>query len=424
MRSLNSIVRCGFTQGLIQLLLLSCTVFGACAQNKKRLSSGAIVSEAPASSSGSTAVPGDQVMDKYLPLLTGKRVALLMNQTAEINGTLLVDTLLKRGIRVTKIFVPEHGFRGTADAGAHVANTRDQKTGLPIISLYGANKKPSQAQLADVDVLVYDLQDVGVRFYTYISTLQYAMEACSERNIPVVVLDRPNPNGFYIAGPVLDTALRSFVGMQPVPIVYGMTVGEYAQMLVGERWFPGAAKAKLTVIRCSHYDRSVGAPLTVAPSPNLPPSTMAVWLYPSLCLFEGTVVSVGRGTDAPFEQWGHPSFVGKGAHSFKPTTRVGATKPLYDGQTCYGADESVAWKSGGDSALPVFSVAPLIQAYAWTENKAEFFNSFFEKLAGVRTLRRQIAEGMSADRIAASWQPDLARFNAIRKKYLLYEDNL
>ncbi len=424
MRFLNRIGCGAFSRVAFAALLTSCAALEACAQNREKLSSGAIAAPSSKPTSNSVPIPGDRAMDKYLPMLSGSRVALLMNQTAEIDGVLLVDTLLKRGVRVTKIFVPEHGFRGTADAGAHVANSKDAKTGLPIVSLYGANKKPTQAQLADVDVVVYDLQDVGVRFYTYVSTLQYAMEACAERGIPVIVLDRPNPNGFYIAGPVLDTALRSFVGMQPVPIVYGMTVGEYAKMLVGERWFPGAAKAKLTVIPCPKYDRRMGAPLMVAPSPNLPPNTMATWLYPSLCLFEGTVVSVGRGTDGPFEQWGHPSFNGKGTHTFTPTARTGASKPMYDGQVCYGVDEAAGWKAKGSATLPTFDLSALVQAYAWTGERATFFNPFFEKLAGTSELRRQVTAGVSAGKIEESWKLGINRFKAIRKKYLLYEDHL
>jgi uncharacterized protein YbbC (DUF1343 family) len=361
---------------------------------------------------------GADRMDAYLPLLEGRRVALLINQTSVTGGRLLADTLLARGVRLTKIFAPEHGFRGTADAGASVRNDRDSATGLPVISLYGSSKKISKAQLADVDLLIYDLQDVGVRFYTYISTLQYAMEACAAHEKPLLVLDRPNPNGYYVDGPVLDTALRSFVGMQPVPVVYGMTVGEYAQMLRGERWFPGAEKLQLTVIPCEGYRHGDRYPLPVPPSPNLKTAD-AVRYYPSLCLFEGTVVSVGRGTATPFEHWGHPAFRGKGRHSFTPVSMTGATKPLLEGKTCYGEkmkDEDLKEHS--------FTLQPLLQAYQWYPEKEKFFSSpgFFDKLAGTPDLRRQIIAGITEQEIRATWQPELNRFKEIRKRYLLYPD--
>ena len=367
-------------------------------------------------------VPGAENMKEYLPMLQGKRVALVINQSSRVGSRLLADTLLRRGVRLTRIFVPEHGFRGVGDAGAHIRNSRDSATGLPIVSLYGDNKKPKPAQLEDVDVVIYDLQDVGVRFYTYISTLQYVMEACASSGKMLIVLDRPNPNGHYVDGPVLDTALRSFVGMQPIPIVYGMTPGEYARMLVGERWFKGAERLRLEVIRCKNWDHKVHYHLPVAPSPNL--RTMeAIYMYPSLCLFEGTVISVGRGTDKPFEQWGHPALAGQDLESFRPVSTVGATKPPFEGTTCYGfkagPGEVEAVRDHGENGI---MVGILAEMYTRFPQKDKFFNSFFEKLAGTPALRKQIIAGMPIASIKASWEPELGAFRATRSKYLLYPD--
>ncbi len=366
-------------------------------------------------------VPAAERMDQYLQLLEGKRVALLINQTARVGERLLLDTLLKRGVQVVKAFVPEHGFRGTADAGAHVKSDVDKETGLPVISLYGNNKKPSKEQLKDVDVVVYDLQDVGVRFYTYISSLEYMMEACAESGKQLVVLDRPNPNGHYVDGPVLEKAHKSFVGMQQIPVVYGMTVGEYARMLQGEKWVAGAEKLDMQVIPCAGYDHKTMYKLPVAPSPNL--KTMeAVYLYPSLCFFEGTVVSVGRGTDKPFQQWGHPEFKGKSAYYFVPKSTTGASKPLYEGKACYGE----LMTEGADEALKKVDnkllLEPLITAYKWYPDKMKFFNNFFVKLAGTRLLAEMVENGMSAAEIRATWQEDIAAFKQVRKRYLLYPD--
>jgi uncharacterized protein YbbC (DUF1343 family) len=362
--------------------------------------------------------PGAECIKEYLPLLQGKRVGLVINQTSRVGNQLLADTLLHRGVRLTKIFVPEHGFRGRADAGAHVDNSRDSATGLPLISLYGNNKKPKASQLEDVDVVVYDLQDVGVRFYTYISTLQYVMEACAENGKRLIILDRPNPAGHYIDGPLLDTSLRSFVGMQPIPIVYGMTPGEYAKMLVGEGWVKGAGQLRMDVIRIKGWDHETRYELPVPPSPNLR-RMEAIALYPSLCLFEGTVISVGRGTDKPFQQWGHPSLEGKMPDSFRPASTVGATKPPYEGQTCYG---HIAGSKDIANAGHALQIDYLLEMYNSYPEKDEFFNSFFEKLAGTSQLRQQIISGMPAADIKASWAPGLQAFRQIRKKYLLYRD--
>ena len=363
-------------------------------------------------------ITGAECTGAYLPLLTGKRVGLVINQTSRIGDKLLADTLLRRGVRLVKIFVPEHGFRGIGDAGAHIRNSRDSATGLPLISLYGDNKKPKQAQLDDVDVLLYDLQDVGVRFYTYISTLQYVMEACAENGKHLVILDRPDPNGNYVDGPVLDTALQSFVGMQPVPIVYGLTPGEYARMLIGERWIKNVARLRMDVIKCKDWDHATRYTLPVAPSPNLR-TMQAVYMYPSLCLFEGTVISVGRGTDKPFQQWGHPALSVKAADSFRPASTVGATKPPYEGQTCYGRIATPAQIAEAGNGL---QIGYLIEMYDKYPDKEQFFNAFFEKLAGTTALRQQIISGMSAADIKASWAPGLTAFKKLRKKYLLYRD--
>ena len=363
----------------------------------------------------------DMVQDLRNP--NGGGVAVVGNQTSIVGTTHLVDTLLARGIHVTKIFCPEHGFRGMAAAGAHIDNSTDPKTGLPIISLYGKNKKPTPEQMADVDYVVFDLQDVGCRFYTYLSTLHYVMEACAERGIPLIVLDRPNPNGHYVDGPVLDTATcRSFVGMHPVPVVYGMTIGEYAQMINGEGWLQSGEKCNLTVVPMQGYKRdSVGYELPVPPSPNLR-NAHAIALYPSLCLFEGTHVSVGRGTDYPFEVLGLPNEYNRYWDINTVFTVADSQKvPAYhfklqDGTQLYGIDlERVV--------VPAKFDLSYLKLMYWHSRRYNFFldNGFFEKLAGTTELRRQIEAGMSENEIRATWQPGLERFKEIRKKYLIYQ---
>jgi len=356
----------------------------------------------------------------YLPLLKGKRVALLVNQTSEINGVLLPDTLLRLGVNVVKIFSPEHGFRGNADAGAKVKSGLDEQTGLPVISLYGNNKKPTAEQLKDVDVLVYDLQDVGVRFYTYISTLQYAMEACAAQKKPLVVLDRPNPLGDIVDGPVLDPEHSSFIGMQPVPVIYGMTPGEYAQMLLGEKWLKTTAVPALTVIPCRHYTHKSLYRLPVAPSPNLKNMT-AIYLYPSLCFFEGTQISLGRGTDKPFQQFGHPSLKGY-TYSFTPRSVPGATDPPLKNQKCFGKLVAGHEHDALRQVNGRLQIGWLLEAYRNYPDKQKFFIPFFEKLSGTGALRKQIVSGMKEEEIRKSWEPGLKRFKAIRKKYLLYAE--
>ncbi len=364
-------------------------------------------------------VVGAERTEQYLPLLHGQRVGVVTNQTGTIGRAHLVDSLLALKVAVAKVLAPEHGFRGDADAGEHVKDQRDVRTGLPVVSLYGKNKKPTAAQLADVDVLLFDIQDVGVRFYTYISTLHYVMEAARESGKKVIVLDRPNPNGFYVDGPVLDKAFTSFVGMHPVPIVHGMTIGEYARMINGEGWLTGGLKCDLTVIPCAGWDHRQFYQLPVRPSPNLP-NASAVYLYPSLGLFEGTVVSVGRGTDRPFQCIGYPGSV-VGQYHFTPVSMPGAKDPPYKGRECTGIDLQAygGFQSRMEKRLRLHW---LIGSYREASDKAGFFNSFFDKLAGGPDLRERVLRGEDEDTIRASWQPALHAFMKVRQKYLLYDD--
>ncbi|GAA4467989.1 DUF1343 domain-containing protein [Nemorincola caseinilytica] len=358
----------------------------------------------------------------YMRHLKDKRVGLVINQTSEYRGVSLLDIMRAQGVNVVRIFVPEHGFRGSADAGAHIANDVDSATGIPVISLYGANKKPKPEYLKDIDALVYDLQDVGVRFYTYISTLEYCMEACADAGVYLLVLDRPNPNGHYVDGPVLQKEHRSFVGMQPIPIVYGMTAGEYALMLAGEKWVAGAGKLKFDVVPCKNYTHYKRYQLPVPPSPNL--RTMeAVYAYPSMCLFEGTTISVGRGTYFPFLQYGCPEFEGLMHHSFTPRSGPGAKTPPYEGKKCYGEIlgdiKELGLREEEDGQL---QLKWLIKAYRSYPTKKNFFTSFFTKLAGTTILEEQIKQNVPEADIRASWKNDLEAFKKIRKKYLLYQD--
>lgn len=354
----------------------------------------------------------------YFPMLKDNKVGLVGNQTSMVGGTHLLDTLLHSGIEVCRIFCPEHGFRGEAEAGTRVGNSIDRATGVPIVSLYGNNKKPLPAQLADIDIVVFDIQDVGARFYTYISTLHYVMEACAENGVPLLVLDRPNPNGFYVDGPVLDTSLRSFVGMHPVPVVHGMTIGEYARMINGEQWLKNGAQCQLTVIPMLNYTHDSLYHLPIAPSPNLQTDN-AILLYPSLCFFEGTTISVGRGTPMPFEVVGCPSYSNK-SFSFVPKPIKGVSNnPLHNGKTCYGNDLQ---KAGAEIVRNKrLNLSYLITLYQKSDKNAFFLkNNFFEKLAGTRNLRKQIKAGMTEAAIRQSWEPALSEYKQMRKKYLLY----
>ena len=385
-----------------------------CAQNKSAEQSVAAVTE-------TVLRTGAECMEKYLPALEGQRVAMCGNQTSVVGKTHLVDTLLSCNVNIVKLFCPEHGFRGQAEAGATIASGKDPLTGLPVVSLYGKNKKPTAEQLQNVDIVLFDLQDVGCRFYTYISTLHYVMEAASENGVRVVVLDRPNPNVFYIDGPVLDSHYRSFVGMHPVPVVYGMTIGEYAQMINGEKWLSNGVQCDLTVIPIEGYTHETRYQLPVAPSPNLQ-TAEAIYLYPSLCLFEGTNVSVGRGTDYPFEMYGAPGMKA-GDYQFTPHAIPGVSEnPPFKNQECRGFSlhDEAQQKMGESGRL---NLSYLITAYQNSPDKQKFFlkNGFFDKLAGTVHLREQIEAGFSEEHIRASWYPQLKQFKEMREKYLLYE---
>lgn len=364
-------------------------------------------------------IPAAQFTDEYLPYLQGKRIGMLVNQTSIVSNKHLVDTLLSLKQDIRKIYCPEHGFRGKADAGEKVNNTIDSATHLPIVSLYGNNKKPSKKDLDSIDIMVFDVQDVGVRFYTYISTLHYVMEACAENNIPVLILDRPNPNAHYIDGPILVEEYTSFVGMHPVPVVYGMTIAEYARMINGEKWLANGVQSELIVIRNKSYNHQSSYTLPIKPSPNLADAD-AIALYPSLCFFEGTVISVGRGTYEPFKMIGHPALEGKYTYSFQPVSIDGMSKePPYKNQTCYGIDLR-NYISDSSFNRKQIELKWLIEMYKSYPDTSKFFNSFFDKLAGSPKLRSQILEGFTEEEIRMSWRRDLHKFNRTRRKYLLY----
>jgi len=356
-------------------------------------------------------VLGAERTEIYLPLLENKKVGIVGNQTSMIGNTHLVDSLLELGVDVVKVFSPEHGFRGKADAGAKIEDGVDVKTGLPIISLYGKNKKPSIEQLQGIDILVFDIQDVGARFYTYISTLHYIIEASSEFGIPLTVLDRPNPNGHYVDGPILDTAFQSFVGMHPIPIVHGMTIGEYAQMINGENWTP--ENCDLSIITMEKYTHKTSYDLPIKPSPNLP-NARSINLYPSLCLFEGTTISIGRGTDSPFQHFGAPYL--ESNYSFIPKSGAGSKYPKHENKTCFGTDLRFQ-----EDYLTAINLNWIIEAYNQYPEKEEFFNNFFDKLSGTDKLRKQIIAGKTAKEIKVSWQKGLEEFKRVRGKYLLYK---
>ena len=391
-------------------------------------------------------MPGAYQTSLYLPLLKGKRVGIFANQTSTISNRNLVDTLQQLGVKITKIFGPEHGFRGTADAGENVKTYIDHTTGITVISLYGSKLMPAPADLTDVDILLFDIQDVGVRFYTFISSLQYFIESAIQNNLPLIILDRPNPNGFYVDGPVLDSAYSSFIGMQPVPVVYGMTIGEYAKMLLGEKWIPWKFERKqdgnisigevlgfeeehlnfkLTVIPCKNYTHSSRYQLPVKPSPNLPDMNAIYW-YPSTCFFEGTVLSEGRGTDNPFQMFGHPQLPDS-LFSFTPKSNAGATDPKLKDKLCYG------WHIDTIKNNATIQLQWLLQAYKLFPDKENFFikpkkfdakpqDYFFNKLAGNNELMQQVKAGKTEEEIKKSWQPKLDAFKKIRHKYLLYPD--
>lgn len=360
-------------------------------------------------------VIGAERLPFFLPLLEGKNVACVVNHTSIINGKHLIDTLLKHKVKITRIFTPEHGFRGDADAGEKVENTADKKTGIKIISLYGAHKQPTAEDLQDVDVMLFDLQDVGVRFFTYISTMHHVMQACAEETVPLIILDRPNPNGDRVDGPILDTAYQSFVGMHPIPVLHGLTVGELAKMINGEGWLQGKAQCALEVITMYNYTHKSRWFPTVKPSPNLP-NALSIRLYPSLCFFEGTSISVGRGTELPFQIAGGPDSA-YGTYKFTPHSIPGAAKkPMYENKTCFGINLSQ------EPINTPFSLKYLIDFYNLSHNKNSFFNNFFDKLAGGPALQRQIKLGRSEAEIKNSWSGDLFKYRHLRRKYRIYND--
>jgi uncharacterized protein YbbC (DUF1343 family) len=363
-------------------------------------------------------IPGANQIELYNSIIEGKSVAVVANQTSKIGSTHLVDTLFSIGINIKVIFAPEHGFRDLADAGESIENSKDTETGVPIISLYGSHLKPTPLDLKGIDVVIFDIQDVGTRFYTYISTLHYILESCAENHVECLVLDRPNPNGFYFDGNILDTTYKSFVGMDPIPVVHGMTVGEYSNMLNGEGWLKKGVKCDLVVINCKNYTHKTLYELPVRPSPNLPNQT-SVYLYPSICFFEGTTVSLGRGTSFPFQVFGSPKLPDKG-FSFIPESLPGAKNPLLLGVKCFGTDLRDAMKQNL-VPKPELNLEWLISAYKDFPDKDKFFNSYFDVLAGGPVLRKQIQKGMTSEQIRATWKDGLAKFAKIREKYLLYK---
>lgn len=366
-----------------------------------------------------------RLLETEYDIYGGLHIAICGNQSSLVGGTHLVDTLIACGVKVTKIFCPEHGFRGNAEAGATIKSGKDEKSGLPIVSLYGKNKKPTKEQMSDIDAVIFDLQDVGCRFYTYISTLHYVMEACAENGKTCIVLDRPNPNCHYVDGPVLESRYKSFIGMHPVPVVYGLTIGEYATMINGERWLKDSLQCNLVVVPMQNYHRDSIYPLPVPPSPNLQ-GRQAIALYPSLCLFEGTNISVGRGTPWPFEVIGSPSYRTKKAEKepfphiiFTPNPIKGVSEnPPFKGQECRGLNLQHVYD------VPAkFDLTYLLWMYAHTPHDTFFKKSnSFELLAGTDKLRHQIQQGLSEEQIRASWEPALSLYKQIREKYLIYKD--
>jgi uncharacterized protein YbbC (DUF1343 family) len=360
-------------------------------------------------------IPGAERTELYFNLLKEKRIGVVTNHTGLIKDTHIVDSLLGSGFNVTYIFSPEHGFRGNSDAGHLIDNSVDNRTGLEIVSLYGKNKKPDAKYLQSLDLVIFDIQDVGVRFYTYISTLHYVMEACAEEKVPMIILDRPNPNGHYVDGPVLKPEFKSFVGLHPIPLVHGLTIGELAKMINGEKWIE--KECELIIVKCENYDHDDLYDLPVPPSPNLP-NMLAVYLYPSLGLFEGTAISVGRGTNMPFQVYGHPKYIDKD-FSFLPLPTYGATNPKLKGESCFGPKpEDILYQH---ALSPGINISFLKDAFLKTDVD-NFFNNFFNLLAGNSILKQQILDGIAAETIKQSWQSDLERYLKIRKKYLLYDD--
>lgn len=366
-------------------------------------------------------IPGAWQTQMYFSLLKDKRIAFVGNHTSTIKNTHVIDTLLSSGFNVVKVFSPEHGFRGEAAAGEHISDNRDPKTNLPIISLYGSNRRPNPFHLNDVDIILFDIQDVGTRFYTYISTMTYVMDEAAKQNIPVIILDRPNPLGHFVDGPVLEIEYSSFVGLHPVPIVHGMTIGEYALMVNGMGWLENDLTCNLTVISVANYDHKTYYEPPIAPSPNLP-NIRSIYLYPSLCLFEGTPVSIGRGTDYPFQVYGHSGFYNSDySFSFVPLSKKEAPNPPEVNKVCYGRDlrDLDINKLRKDTLI---NLEYIIEAYNSYPEKEDFFNSYFNLLAGNSKLQEQIISGLSAAEIRNSWEKKLNKFKEIRREFLLYDD--
>ena len=370
---------------------------------------------------------GAEQTELYLSYLKGKRIGMVVNPTSSIGNTTLVDSLLALGVNIVKIFGPEHGFRGDASAGVKVDNSIDTKTGLAVISLYGKHFKPSKEDLADIDLMVYDIQDVGVRFYTYINTLQHVMEACGENNKEVLILDRPNPNGFYVDGPILDPKFKSGIGVNPIPIVHGLTIAEYAQMLNGEKWLANQVSCRIKIIKVANYTHATPYTLPIKPSPNLN-TPQSILLYPSLCLFEGTIISQGRGTYFPFTILGNPDLKGKYKFSFVPKGIKGMSEtPLHMDKTCYGIDlrEYNTNKFRKEGKINISWMIELYKAYPYKEKFFDFKQSNqmgnIDKLAGTSEFKQQIIAGKSEEEIRQSWEPELSQYKIMRKKYLLYQ---
>jgi uncharacterized protein YbbC (DUF1343 family) len=388
---------------------------GSCQSQKKEVTEKSSFTE---KTKNSPIVVGANQLENYLPVLKGKRIGIVANQTSVVfkndGFTHLVDSLNTLDVDIKKVFAPEHGFRGKADAGEHIENGKDAKTGINIISIYGKNKKPSNEQVANLDLVIFDIQDVGARFYTYISSLHYVMEACAENNIPMLILDRPNPNGHYIDGPILETEHKSFVGMHPIPVVHGMTIGEYAQMINGEKWLNNGVQCQLNIIKCKNYSKDKIYSLPIKPSPNLP-NDVAINLYPSLCFFEGTNVSVGRGTTHQFQIFGSPH-LNKSDFTFTPKPNEGAKYPKHENVLCFGTDLS------NHQTLNQLNLSWLIQAYNESSHNSDvkFWNSFFTKLAGTTQLQEQIINKKTEQEIRATWQKGLQKYDEMRQPYLLY----
>lgn len=406
--------------------LLILFALNACGQGTKTKAKPNLTKISKTNTRAGKLMTGAEQTEKYLPLLKGKRVGMVVNPTSIIGNQTAVDSLLKRGVNIVKIFGPEHGFRGDASAGVHVDDAVDAKTGIKAISLYGKHSTPTKEDLEDVDIMIFDIQDVGVRFYTYINTLQRVMEACAENNKEVMILDRPNPNGFYIDGPILDPKFKSGIGVQPIPIVHGLTVGEYAQMLNGQGWLKNKLKCKITIIKNANYTHDMPYVLPVKPSPNLN-TAQSILLYPTTCLFEGTYLNHGRGTQFAFTMVGAPYLKGKFDFSYVPKSIKGMSEtPLFQDQVCYGLDLR-NYDTSNFRKTKTLNLSWLLELYKASPKKEDFFNSklskemgTIEKLIGVDTFRQQVIDGKSEKEIRASWEPGLSQYKQMRKKYLLY----